>query len=73
MGLFRGAGATYEIYATLFDLLGRDPRIDVSLANAGLMAQFGLSGPDGIVTPNMKDKTMRSGMYADYILGECDY
>ena len=73
MGLFRDAGEMYEIYATPFDLLGRDPRIDVSLANAGLMAQFGLSGPDGIVTLNMKEKTMRSGMYVDYILGECDY
>ena len=61
----------YEIYAALFDLLGKDSQIGLRLANAGLVIQFRLRDPDGIVTLNMRDKPMRRGMYLDYILGEC--
>lgn len=61
----------YEIYATLFDLLGRDPRIGFSLANAGLIVQFRLSDPDGTVTLNIRGKPVHNGMYVGYILGEC--
>jgi hypothetical protein len=71
MGLFGDAGEVYEIYATLFDLLGRDPRIGFILANAGLIVQFRLSDPDGTVTLTMRDKPIRSGMYMDSIVGEC--
>ena len=60
----------YEIYATLFDLLGRYPRIGFSLANAGLIVQFRLSDPDGIVTLNMRSKPVHNGMYVGYIPGE---
>ena len=70
MGLLRDAEEMDEIYATLFDLPGRDPRIGARLANAGLVVQFTLSNPNGIVTPKMRDKLMRSGMFGDYILGD---
>ena len=72
MGLFGDREEMYEIYAALFDLLGRDSQIGLRLANAGVVIQFRLSDPDGIMTLNMRDKPMRSGMYVDYILGECD-
>lgn len=72
MGLFGDTKEMYEIYAALFDLLGRDSQIGLRLANAGVVIQFRLSDPDGIMTLNMRDKPMRSGMYVDYILGECD-
>ena len=71
MGLFRDTEEMYEIYASLFDLLGRDSWIGLRLANAGLVVRFRLSDPDGMVTLNMRDKPMRSGMYVDYVLGEC--
>ncbi|MCK5554064.1 MAG: hypothetical protein KAJ09_13015 [Deltaproteobacteria bacterium] len=44
--------------------------IGVSLANAGLLVQFRMSDPDGVVTLNMRDKPMRGGMYVDSIVGE---
>lgn len=72
MGLFGDTEEMYEIYAALFDLLGRDSQVGLRLANAGLVIQFRLSDPDGIVTLNMRDKAMRGGMYVDYFLGECD-
>ena len=59
MGLFRDADEMYEFYAALFDLLGKDSQKGLRLANAGLVIQFRLSDPDGIVTLNMRNKPMR--------------
>jgi hypothetical protein len=72
MGPFRDADEMYKTYATLFDLVGSDSQIGLVLANAGIVVQFRLSNPDGIVTLNMRDKPVRRGMYVDYVLGECD-
>ena len=40
----------------MFDLVGSDSQIGLVLANAGIVVQFRLSNPDGIVTLNMRDK-----------------
>jgi hypothetical protein len=53
-GLFRDTEEMYEIYASLFDLLGRDSRIGLRLANAGLVVRFRLSDPDGMVNRNSR-------------------
>ncbi|UCD70880.1 MAG: hypothetical protein JSW70_07715 [Syntrophobacterales bacterium] len=58
IGHFRDVEEMYEIYAALFDLLERDSQIGLRLANAGLVIQFRLSDPDGILTFNMRDKPM---------------
>lgn len=71
MGNFRNVEEMYEIYGALFDLVGRDSQIGLRLANAGLVIQFRLSDPDGIVTLNLRDQPVRGEMYVDYILGEC--
>jgi hypothetical protein len=70
MGLFRDTEEMYEIYASLFDLLGRDSRIGLRLANAGLVVRFRLSDPDGMVTLNMRDKPMRNHLLKGAILPE---
>ena len=49
-----------------------DPQRGLRLANAGIIVQFRLSNPDGIVTLNMRDEPLRRGIYVDYVLGECD-
>lgn len=71
MGNFKDVEEMYEIYGALFNLVGRDSGIGPRLANAGLVVQFRLSDPDGIVTLNLRDPPMRGGIYVDYILGEC--
>lgn len=71
MGNFRDVEEMYGVYGALFDLVGRDSGIGPRLANDGLVVQFRLSDPDGIVTLNLRDPPMRGGIYVDYILGEC--
>jgi len=71
MGNFRDVGKMYEIYGALFDLVGRDSGIGRRLANAGLVVQFRLSHPEGMVTLDLRGPPMRGGTYVDYILGEC--
>jgi len=70
MGLLRDAEEMYDVYATLFDLLGRESRIGFRLTNAGLVVPLRLNDPDDIVALTVRDKPMQSGTYGDYILGE---